>query len=64
MAKNALHESVAGFYNNQYLWKKLITILDFFLHGVNYQGRLGSETTTFGCVYSDVPFFQSDYRIL
>ena len=54
---------IAVFFYHQYFWMELIDTLDF-LHGVSYQGTVGSETTTFGCFWLDVLLVQSDYRIL
>ena len=50
------------FFYHQYLWNESIYILDFlhFLHFLhNHQGKLGSETTTFGYVWPVVALIQS-----
>ena len=38
---------IAGFFDRQYLWKKLIDIFDF-SHGDFDHGKVASETATFG----------------
>ena len=38
----------AVFFNHQYPWKESSDILDF-LHRSNYQAKLASGTTCFGC---------------
>ena len=42
-----LFSQITGFCDQKYLWKELIYMLDF-LQGNNNQGRVTSETTTFG----------------
>ena len=54
---------IAVFFDHRYLWKESIDTLDF-LPGINYQGDVASETTTFGCIWAGVPLIQSDCRIL
>ena len=54
---------IAVFLDHQYFWKESIFTLDF-LHGDNYQGKVGSETTAFVWVWPIVPLIQSDCRIL
>ena len=54
---------IPGFFDHQYLWKEFIDLLNF-LHGSNHRGKLASETTNFGWVWSVVPYVQSDHRIL
>ena len=46
---------------HQYIWKKSIDTLDIF-HGEKKK-QAGFETTTFGLVWSVVPFTQSDSRV-
>ena len=41
-----LTSQIAGFFYHQYLWKELISILDF-LNEASYQGKVASKTTTF-----------------
>ena len=40
---------IAELFDHQYLWKELITLLDF-LHADNHQEKVAPETTTFGRV--------------
>ena len=47
--------------HHQYIWKESINTWDF-LHGDNYQGKLGSETTTFGCMWPVKLLIQEDFR--
>ena len=53
----------AVFSDYQYIWKESIHTFDFF-HGDNHQGKVWSETTTFGWVQPVVLLVQSDCRIL
>ena len=42
---------IAGFFNHQFFWKKLIDVL-VFLRGVIHQRKLVPETATFGWVWA------------
>ena len=54
---------IAVFFDHQYLWKESINLLDY-LHGINHQRKVASESNTFGWMWPDVLLIQSDYRIL
>ena len=43
--------------------KESLSLLEF-LHGNNHQGKIASETTNFGQVWSVMPLFESDCRII
>ena len=53
-AEMLLSNQVAGYFYYQYVWKECIIIFDF-LHGVIHQGKVTSETTTFGGVFPGMP---------
>ena len=48
----------AELFDHQYLWKELITLLDF-LHADNHQEKVAPETITFGRVWPVVHLSQS-----
>ena len=57
---------IAGFFDQRYLWKESINIIDF-LHGENHQWNAASEATTIGWMLPDVPLIQlrlQDYLII
>ena len=54
-----LSNQIAGFFDDQYLWKLSIDSLDF-LQGNKHHCKKGSETTTFGWVLPVVPLVQTD----
>ena len=58
-----LSNQMARFFGYQYLWREPIYFF-FFLHGDIHQGKVASETTTFGWVWLGVPLFQLDCVIL
>ena len=45
---------ITGFFDNQYLRKKCIDILDFF-NGDIYKEKVTSEAATFGWVFQGIP---------
>ena len=53
---------IAGFFDQQYIRKESIDIVDF-LHEDNHQGTAASKTATFGSMWLVKPLIQSDCRI-
>ena len=53
-AKMLLSSHIVGFFDSQYLMKEPINMLQL-LNGGNHQGKVASDATPFGSIWSGVP---------